>query len=90
MDFLKDFKRKLEKIETVSVDFAPPRHWYSTGNYAINKILSGSYLKGIPQSRATILAGPSGCLPASETVEVYEMRSSPLGQIPIKQETKKP
>lgn len=60
MQFLKNFKKALEKIESVSVDFAPPTQWYSTGSYAINKILSGSYLRGIPQSRATILAGPSG------------------------------
>ena len=60
MKFLKDFKKAVSKIETVSVNFAPPRTWYSTGNYAINKILSGSYMKGVPESRVTILAGPSG------------------------------
>ncbi len=86
MEFLKKFKQQIEKIEAVSVDFALPRQWYSTGNYAINKILSGSYLKGIPQSRATILAGPSGCLPGHESVDAYTMRSCPLGKIPIKQE----
>lgn len=57
--FLSKFKKELEKIENVSTDFRPPNHWYSTGNYAVNKILSGDYYRGIPQGRVTILAGPS-------------------------------
>lgn len=60
LSFLKDFRKKVEKMEDVSMDFSPPSHWYHTGNYALNKILSGHYKKGVPQSRVTILAGPSG------------------------------
>lgn len=58
--FLKDFRRKLEKMEDVITSFDPPTFWYSTGNYAVNKAVSGSYTKGIPQGRITCLAGPSG------------------------------
>jgi RecA/RadA recombinase len=60
LPFLKDFKRTLEKLENVTTDFRPPSHWYSTGNYAANKILSGDYRRGVPQGRISILAGPSG------------------------------
>jgi len=58
--FLKDFKKQLSKMENIVTDFGPPKFWYSTGNYALNKIISGSFHKGIPQGRITCLAGPSG------------------------------
>lgn len=60
MDFLKTVSKQLEKLETISTDFGPPRKWYSTGNYALNKVMSGSFSRGIPESRITCLAGPSG------------------------------
>lgn len=57
--FLKDFNKKIAGYANVSTDFSPPAYWFSTGNYAMNRILSGHYLKGIPQGRVTIIAGPS-------------------------------
>lgn len=60
LKFIDKYKKEIAKLENVSTDFRPPSHWYSTGNFAVNKILSGSFHKGIPQSRVTILAGPSG------------------------------
>lgn len=60
LGFLKDFKKQLSKMESVVTDFGPPKFWYSTGNLALNKIISGSFSKGIPQGRVTCLAGPSG------------------------------
>lgn len=60
MDFIKSISKSLEKMETVSTDFGPPKTWYNTGNLALNKVMSGSFLKGIPESRITCLAGPSG------------------------------
>lgn len=59
LPFLTKFKKELAKLENVSTEFRPPSHWYNTGNYAVNKILSGDFYKGIPQGRVTILAGPS-------------------------------
>lgn len=58
--FLSKYKKEVEKLENVSLDFRPPSHWYTVGNFAVNKILSGSFYNGIPQSRVTIFAGPSG------------------------------
>lgn len=60
MTFLKDFRKKSEKLENINLDFSPPTHWYSCGNLALNKIMSGSFRRGIPQGRVTVLAGPSG------------------------------
>lgn len=59
LPFLTKFKKELEKLENVSTDFRPPSHWYTCGNYAVNKILSGDFYRGIPQGRVTIFAGPS-------------------------------
>lgn len=60
LSFLKDFRKQLGKMETIVTSFGPPDFWYSTGNLALNKSLSGSFTKGIPQGRVTCLAGPSG------------------------------
>ena len=60
LSFLKDFKKTLSKLENIITDFGPPDFWYSTGNLSLNKLISGSFNKGIPQGRVTCLAGPSG------------------------------
>lgn len=59
MDFIKGFTKEIEGLEGVGTSSAPPRYWYSTGNYVLNKVISGSFYKGIPQGRITNLAGPS-------------------------------
>jgi recombination protein RecA len=58
--FLKAFQKDLEKIEGVGTSSQPPRYWFSFGNYVLNKIMSGSFTKGVPQGRVTSLAGSSG------------------------------
>lgn len=58
--FLDKFEDELEKMDGVGTTSLPPRYWYSTGNYVLNRIISGSYFNGIPQGRVTDLAGPSG------------------------------
>ena len=60
LDFLKDFKNDLKKAGFEEGSSQPPRYWYSTGNFVVNKILSGSFINGIPQGRITGLTGPSG------------------------------
>lgn len=60
MSFLKEFDKELSKIDGVGTSSLPPRYWYSTGNYVLNRIISGSFNKGIPQGRITNLAGSSG------------------------------
>lgn len=60
MNFLKTFDKEIAGMEGVTTQSEPPRYWYSTGNFALNRIISGSFSKGIPQGRITDLAGPSG------------------------------
>lgn len=55
--FLKAIKKS---SDTITDSSEPPRYWYSTGNYVLNRIMSGSYYNGIPQGRITILGGLSG------------------------------
>lgn len=60
MNFLKSFEKELDKLDVQVGAGDPPRYWYSTGNYAVNRIISGSFFRGIPQGRVTGLVGPSG------------------------------
>lgn len=60
LGFLKDFNKTLEKAGLEEGSAEPPRYWYSTGNYVANKVMAGSFLRGIPQGRVTGLVGPSG------------------------------
>lgn len=60
MSFLKDFDKELSKMSGIGTSSLPPRYWYSTGNYVLNRIISGSFYKGIPQGRVTDIAGASG------------------------------
>lgn len=59
MDFLKNFEKELVDIGVAEGSSQPPRYWFSTGNYVMNKTLSGSFMRGIPQGRVTGYTGPS-------------------------------
>lgn len=71
LPFLDKFKKEVAKLDTVGVGIKETETWLSTGNYALNRALSGDFKKGVPLSKITLFAGPSGCLPANETVQVY-------------------
>lgn len=60
LGFLKAFKKTVEKMETVHVGLMRPQAWLSTGNYALNRAISGDFTKGIPLGRISLWAGPSG------------------------------
>lgn len=65
------FRRNLTKsIDGLSVGFNDPTDWISTGNYALNFLISGDFHKGIPLGKVTVFAGESGCLPESAKVTV--------------------
>lgn len=59
LSFLKEYKKSISKLENVNLDARPPSHWFSVGSYAINRIISGSYHRGLPQGRVTAFVGPS-------------------------------
>jgi recombination protein RecA len=60
MDFINKVEKDLEKSGISVGASEPPHYWFSTGNYVLNKIISGSFYRGIPQGRLIAFTGPSG------------------------------
>lgn len=60
LKFLDKFKKEVAKLDTVGVGIKSVVEWLNTGNYALNRALSGDFTKGVPLSRITLFAGPSG------------------------------
>lgn len=58
-NFLDKFERDCDKIDGVITIDEPPRYWTSFGNHAVNRVMSGSFYRGIPQGRITAICGPS-------------------------------
>ena len=55
------FRKEITKsIDGLSVGFNDPTDWISTGNYALNYLISGDFNKGIPLGKVTVFAGDSG------------------------------
>ena len=55
------FRKGISKsIEGLSVGFTDPTDWVSTGNYALNYLISGDFNKGVPLGKVTVFAGESG------------------------------
>ena len=44
----------------MSAGFNDPTDWVSTGNYALNYLISGDFNRGIPLGKVTVFAGESG------------------------------
>jgi len=58
---LSKFRKTLTKsIDGLSVGFTDPTDWVSTGNYALNYLISGDFHRGIPLGKVTVFAGESG------------------------------
>lgn len=55
------FRKSITKsIDGISVGFNDPSDWISTGNYALNYLISGDFHKGVPLGKVTVFAGESG------------------------------
>jgi recombination protein RecA len=55
------FRKSITKsIEGLGVGFNDPTDWISTGNFALNYLISGSFFKGVPLGKVTVFAGESG------------------------------
>ena len=55
------FRKDITKsIQGLSIGFNDPTDWISTGNYALNYLISGDFDKGIPLGKVTVFAGESG------------------------------
>lgn len=58
---LSKFRKNITKsIEGVSLGFTDPTDWISTGNFALNYLVSGDFNKGVPLGKVTVFAGESG------------------------------
>ena len=55
------FRNSLTKsISGMSSGFNDPTDWISTGNYALNYLISGDFNRGVPMGKVTVFAGESG------------------------------
>jgi recombination protein RecA len=55
------FRKEITKsIDGLSIGFNDPTDWISTGNYALNYLISGDFHRGIPLGKVTVFAGESG------------------------------
>lgn len=55
------FRKSLTKsIDGIGIGFNDPTDWISTGNYALNMLISGDFQRGIPLGKVTVFAGESG------------------------------
>jgi RecA/RadA recombinase len=58
---LSKFRKDITKsIPGISVGFHDPKHWISSGNYALNYGISGDFKRGVPLGKVTMFAGQSG------------------------------
>lgn len=55
------FRKSITKsIDGLGIGFNDPTDWISTGNYALNYLISGNFNKGVPMGKVTVFAGESG------------------------------
>jgi RecA/RadA recombinase len=54
------FRRNLTEKLDIPIGFAKERMWIDTGNYALNRLISGDYHRGMPLGKVNMLAGESG------------------------------
>ena len=59
-DITKFRKNITKSIQGLGIGFSDPTDWISTGNYALNYLISGDFNKGIPLGKVSVLAGESG------------------------------
>jgi hypothetical protein len=65
------FRKGITKsVKGLSVGFRDPKTWISTGNFTLNRLISGDFNKGVPLGKVTMFAGESGCLPDTAMVRV--------------------
>jgi recombination protein RecA len=58
---LSKFRKSITKsIDGISIGFRDPTDWISTGNYALNYLISGDFQRGVPLGKVTVFAGESG------------------------------
>lgn len=73
---MKKYKQNLKKKDSVNTQLSPPKYFLHTGNYALNKLMSGGLKGGSPQGRLVAFAGHSSSgkslVAASHVAEVIK------------------
>lgn len=59
-DISKLRKDLTKNIPGMSTGFHDPKHWVSSGNFALNYVISRNFNRGIPLGKVTMFAGQSG------------------------------
>ena len=54
------FRKHLTDKLGIPVGFSDPKIWLDSGNYALNRLISGSYEQGVPLGKVTMFAGETG------------------------------
>jgi recombination protein RecA len=55
------FRKSITKsVPGLSIGFKDPTDWISTGNHALNYLISGDFHRGVPLGKVTVFAGESG------------------------------
>ena len=83
-DFTKIRKDRNKRLN-MRAGFDDPITWLDTGNYALNKMISGQFKLGVPLGAVTVFAGEFGCLPAKALVRIriemeFETRTVTVGE----------
>ena len=75
MDTLKEFSPMVSFLDNAmsNVD-----NFENTGCYILNALVSGKLKGGFPEARMSLLAAESSCLPESQKIKVYRMRSKKM------------
>lgn len=60
MNKLSAFKKALEKKDKFNIGFSPIPDWITTGNMALNIVISGNPMLGWPVGRTSMMSGLSG------------------------------
>ena len=54
------FRNRLTDKLGIPTGFNDPEIWLDTGNYALNRLISGDYNRGVPLGKVTMFAGETG------------------------------
>ena len=68
-NFLKRIRKKTGSTSFKDSKYAEPSHYINTGDYALNRIISGDVYNGIPAGRVIILAGDTGTLKTVQAIK---------------------
>lgn len=68
--------------EELEIGFHDPKTWIHTGNYALNKIISGDFQRGFPMGKTMILAGEPGSGKSYMACSIIK-NAQALGILPI-------